>query len=201
MKKILLGIIAFITVMPMLAQVQISKVYGTYPGYTQIGINTPLEISKDKKRASTATLIQSELKDRVNITLSGFDLGKYVFKKLVLENITLVQTEDGYTFSTSNMTYPDTELKDNNGTYSIQISIDPGVKGTIKNGVLEIDLTINFRDLKLYTHFKGEMTTTGIYKIQTENKRQDEIYDLTGKRVNKTRKGIYIINGKKVVVR
>lgn len=201
MKKILLGIIAFMAVIPMLAQVQVSKVYETYPGNIVIGL-TPEQLKTDPNRPATITLAKGNTPSNIDITLGDFKFGIYTFKNILLKNVTLTPTEGGDTFQTLHTNYLDAELKKDNGeTYLANISIDNGAKGSIKNGKLEMELTINYNDTKIYTYFKGEMITTGIYKIQTENKRQYEIYDLTGKRVYKTRKGIYIINGRKVVVR
>lgn len=45
--------------------------------------------------------------------------------------------------------------------------------------------------------FKG--TTTGVESVESSNNAPQAIYDLTGRRVSKAEKGIYIINGKKVI--
>ncbi len=50
----------------------------------------------------------------------------------------------------------------------------------------------------LYLNFGGE--TTGIEGVEAENGTQ-VIFDLSGRRVQKAQKGLYIINGKKVVVK
>lgn len=54
----------------------------------------------------------------------------------------------------------------------------------------------NVKSIKIL--FDGE--TTGISNIDTDsNAANDIIYDLSGRRVNKAHKGVYIINGKKIV--
>lgn len=45
--------------------------------------------------------------------------------------------------------------------------------------------------------FKG--TTTGVESVESSNHAPQTIYDLAGRRVSKAEKGIYIINGKKVI--
>ena len=45
--------------------------------------------------------------------------------------------------------------------------------------------------------FKG--TTTGVESVESNNHAPQVIYDLAGRRVSKAEKGIYIINGKKVI--
>ena len=42
-------------------------------------------------------------------------------------------------------------------------------------------------------------TTTGVESVESSNNVPQAIYDLTGRRVSKAEKGIYIINGKKVI--
>ena len=44
-------------------------------------------------------------------------------------------------------------------------------------------------------------TTTGIEQIEAGADAKNAIYDLSGRRVNKAAKGIYILNGKKVLVK
>ena len=54
----------------------------------------------------------------------------------------------------------------------------------------------NVKSIKIL--FDGE--TTDISNIDTDgNADNDIIYDLSGRRVNKAHKGVYIINGKKIV--
>ena len=45
---------------------------------------------------------------------------------------------------------------------------------------------------------KKEIGTTGIHKLTQQSDKQT-MYDLQGRQVEKPRKGIYIVNGKKIV--
>ena len=49
--------------------------------------------------------------------------------------------------------------------------------------------------------FRFEGGTTGVEEVKTENGEVKTIYDLTGRQVNAVERGIYIINGKKVLVK
>ena len=49
--------------------------------------------------------------------------------------------------------------------------------------------------------FRFEGGTTGVEEVKTENGEVKAIYDLTGRQVNAVERGIYIINGKKVLVK
>ena len=49
--------------------------------------------------------------------------------------------------------------------------------------------------------FRFEGGTTGISEVKGENGEVKAIYDLTGRQVNAVERGIYIINGKKVLIK
>ena len=49
--------------------------------------------------------------------------------------------------------------------------------------------------------FRFEGGTTGVEEVKTENGEVKAIFDLTGRQVNAVERGIYIINGKKVLVK
>ena len=49
--------------------------------------------------------------------------------------------------------------------------------------------------------FEEDGTTTGIDTLETETPGMQVIYDLSGRRVNKAQKGLYIVNGKKVILK
>ena len=46
-------------------------------------------------------------------------------------------------------------------------------------------------------NFDGE--TTGIRELTTDNHKTDVMFDLMGRRVNQPTKGLFILNGKKVI--
>ena len=49
--------------------------------------------------------------------------------------------------------------------------------------------------------FEEDGTTTGINALETETPGTQAIYDLSGRRVSKAQKGLYIVNGKKVILK
>jgi len=44
-------------------------------------------------------------------------------------------------------------------------------------------------------------TTTGVNSIDNGHRTMDNVYNLNGQRVNNAKKGLYIVNGKKVVIK
>ena len=87
---------------------------------------------------------------------------------------------------------------------------DPNLKVTIYND------GESFADKKIDTQFRYEFadwfylfnvslvpeeTYTGVAELKAQPAKQNAIYDLSGRRVEKAVKGLYIINGKKYLVK
>lgn len=201
MKKLLFSIIAFCITLPLLAQVTFIRVEGTYPGKIKIGLN-PLELENDLGRAATVVLSKGSQSNTINIVLGGFQFAAFNWKKIELKNVKYQLTNEGYTFQTDEVRILEAEVFDRKNQQNFaSISILRGAKGTVKNGVLELDMTIKYGETLIYTKFASKNTTTGIQTVQTEDEKQDVIYDITGKRVKQACKGIHIVNGKKVLVK
>lgn len=200
MKKILCSIIAFFATMPMLAQIEIVPIGGTYQGEIKIGINSQSELENDPGRPATLTIAKSSKPNSLNITSGGFKFAAYTWQKIELKNVKYEITNEGYTFQTEETMFLDAEVIDRQNKLNYAaISISPGAKGTMKNGVLVMEMTFKFGETIILTKFTYDKTATGIGQISREEEQQPAIYDLTGKRVSKPHKGIYIINGKKVI--
>lgn len=60
-------------------------------------------------------------------------------------------------------------------------------------------LKSEFADTQSVRGFAFKGTATGVESVESSNNAPQAIYDLTGRRVSKAEKGIYIINGKKVI--
>ena len=69
-----------------------------------------------------------------------------------------------------------------------------------ENGTLEMVFAISYEDTRIDYVFKGKKVkdTTGINKLTQQSGKQT-MYDLQGRRVEKPSKGIYVVNGKKIV--
>lgn len=201
MKKLLFSIIAFCVALPIFAQATPIVVEGTYPGQIKIGLE-PQELEKALGRVATVVLSKGDQPNTINIVLGGFQFAVFDWKKIELKNVKYQLANEGCTFQTEEVRHLDAEIFDRqNQQYFARISILSGAKGMVKNGVLELEMTISYEGREIYTRFIGKNITTDIQTVQTEGKKQDVIYDITGKRVSQTRKGIYIINGKKVLVK
>ena len=201
MKKLLFSIIAFCIALPIFAQATPIVVEGTYPGQIKLELDSKPE-EFNLGREATVVLSKGSQSNTINIVLGGFQFAAFNWKKIELGNVKCQLTNEGCTFQTEEVRNLDAEIFGRqNQQYFAHISILPGAKGMVKNGVLELEMEISYEGSKIYTRFIGKNITTGIQTVQTEGKKQDVIYDITGKRVSQTRKGIYIINGKKVLVK
>ena len=69
-----------------------------------------------------------------------------------------------------------------------------------KDGTLDLDFTIIFNETRINHVFKGKRVkdAMGINKLTRQSGKQT-MYDLQGRRVEKPSKGIYVVNGKKIV--
>lgn len=72
-----------------------------------------------------------------------------------------------------------------------------GANASIKGFRAYMTLPENTDASSLKMMFDGD--ATGIYVIENNTKNNDAIYNINGQRVSNATKGIYIINGKKVI--
>ncbi len=96
-----------------------------------------------------------------------------------------------------------TDATGNTGIYALAnktngVAFYPFVGSTYKAGKAYLDISgLSASEVRFFNIF-DEGEETGIESIETENAKA-EIYDLAGRRVQKAQKGLYIVNGKKVI--
>ena len=127
-------------------------------------------------------------------------------------------TDETALLPASNMLRGSDEAKETTGgTYYYALTLDkngqnPGFYWMKDNGAAFTNgahkaymaLTRKFSDIvgaKSFLALPGDDDTNGIGQIEMGLTSNDEIYNLAGQRVNKAQKGVYIVNGKKVVIR
>ena len=102
---------------------------------------------------------------------------------------TVTYIVDGEVYATDSIAYGD----------EINLIKNPYKEGYTFSGWSEVPATMPAEDIVVYGTF--EKTDTGIDDLE-EEKDSTVIYDLAGRRVtDMTEKGIYIIDGKKIIVR
>lgn len=76
-------------------------------------------------------------------------------------------------------------------------AIDPAINPAVD---ITKDQTGTTRAANVIGAYDYDPTTTGITSVRTQENRNTPAYNLNGQRVNATAKGLYIINGKKIVL-
>ncbi|MBP3789077.1 MAG: hypothetical protein J6I52_05590, partial [Prevotella sp.] len=79
-------------------------------------------------------------------------------------------------------------------------TVDTDGKLTIKFNVAA-DNNISWLAFKNVKFTLDENATVGITNVNNAKNANDAIYNLNGQKVEKTKKGLYIINGKKVILK
>lgn len=199
MKKYFLGIILAMSSLSMLAQETISGVQGNYSG--KLGATLSKEhIGNAIKRPAELKITDNNGVNTVDITLENFTLGIYKVKKVEIKNVLITPTLYGYSFELPAHLPLETEvlgLRD--AVLTAYITIENAGTATIEYGEIEMPFFMEFNNRKLFLLFKGKASTTGIENLTVESVENPVIYDLNGRRVEKPSKGIYIVNGKKVL--
>ena len=134
------------------------------------------------------------------VTLKDFTLGKFSFDKVPFKECQLrPQTDKWQVYLYSNL-YGSFTTKDNKYVMQLEGNIDEDKSFVHKDGTLDLDFTIIFNETRINHVFKGKKVkdTTGINKLTRQSGKQT-MYDLQGRRVEKPSKGIYVVNGKKIV--
>ena len=101
-------------------------------------------------------------------------------------------------FDGNKLVYVSSDLTTSSRQYVLYNNEFVKASGTIPAGkvYLEVDNTSSARVLTI-----GE-GTTGIDNLRFDNSQIDNCYDLQGRRIDKpTKKGLYILNGKKIVIK
>ena len=200
----MLVLVLFVQIMVMKAQGNQpetipASVYGIYEG------EATTEVEKNGgKTPGTAKKIKIEIakgeKGFTVVTLKDLTIGRYTFGEIPFKDCLLKSQGDKW------QVYLDSNLSDyflaKDGKTSILLwgNIDEDKSFVHKDGTLELDFAIIFNETKINHMFKGKKVkdTTGINKL-TQQRGKQAMYDLQGRRVEKPSKGIYVVNGKKIV--
>lgn len=200
----MLVLVLFVQIMVMKAQGNQpetipASVYGIYEG------EAITEVEKNGgKTPGTTKMIKIEIakgeKGFTVVTLKDFIIGQYTFGEIPFKYCLLKSQGDKW------QVYLDSNLSDyflaKDGKTSILLwgNINEDKSFVHKDGTLDLDFAIIFNETKINHVFKGKKVKdpTGINKL-TRQRGKQAMYDLQGRRVEKPSKGIYVVNGKKIV--
>uniref|UniRef100_A0AB33JJD4 Lipocalin-like domain-containing protein n=1 Tax=Prevotella sp. GTC17262 TaxID=3236797 RepID=A0AB33JJD4_9BACT len=176
------------------AKNDVSDIYGQYSG--KLEMTTTMT-----SQTVTYALEKGANAGTVKLTLKGYKIGGNPFGDIVLDNVPVKETADGYEFGKVEGVSVETSLKKGgqNLTANLTLSLEGAANG-VKGKELSVGLKIRLID-DIHTKFTGKKVSTGISAIQGDTRKAYVYYDITGRRVAKpTKRGIYIVNGKKVLI-
>ena len=176
-----------------------SSVYGIYEGEatTEVeknGCKTPgakkkvkIEISKGEKGFTV-------------VTLKDFTIGRYTFAEIPFKRCQLSSHAGKWKIYLESVFSDHVTTKDGKMSILLWGNIYDDKSFVYENGTLEMNFAISYEDTRIDYVFKGKKVkdTTGINKLTQQGGKQT-MYDLQGRRVEKPSKGIYVVNGKKIV--
>lgn len=176
-----------------------SSVYGIYEGEATTEVENKGTKMPGSKKKVKIEISKGEQGFTV-VTLKDFTLGKFSFDKVPFKECQLrPQTDKWQVYLYSNL-YGSFTTKDNKYVMQLEGNIDENKSFVHKDGTLDLDFTIIFNETIINHVFKGKKVkdATGINKLTRQSGKQT-MYDLQGRWVEKPSKGIYVVNGKKIV--
>lgn len=180
----------------------VPDVWGTYEGEATMelydrttGTKTPngkkqmvIEISKGESLLTV-------------LTLKDVTIGQYEFASIPFKDCFLLPDNNKWYVKADNTLNDEVATKDKQHTVWLSGDVDEKESWVDKEGNLELSFFLSFKyDSHIQYVFTGKKksSTTGIDHVNAY-KKTPEVFDLQGRRVSKIGKGVYIVNGKKVV--
>ncbi|AXV50091.1 hypothetical protein [Prevotella denticola] len=201
-KSILLLSMLFLQAVTLKAQNDLTRIYGVYAGTAK----TEIETAGGSMKQPGERKFQVEIVKRANDTkliLKDYKLGNYEFEEIVFDNFDQYYQPEkkGWNFFTDPLSGKYLKTKDNN--YTIQLWGNPidDYCFVYENGTMDFTFEIYTNPERKVKHvFKGKkLDTDGINSLSARHDK-DVIYNLHGHRTQRAQKGLYIVNGKKVLL-
>ena len=201
-KSILLLSMLFLQAVTLKAQNDLTRIYGVYAGTAK----TEIETAGGSMKQPGERKFQVEIVKRANDTkliLKDYKLGNYEFEEIVFDNFDQYYQPEkkGWNFFTDPLSGKYLKTKDN--IYTIQLWGNPidDYCFVYENGTMDFTFEIYTNPERKVKHvFKGKkLDTDGINSLSAKHDK-DVIYNLHGHRTQGAQKGLYIVNGKKVLL-
>lgn len=202
MKKTLLTLISALCISAAAtAQVDVSRITGTYTGELYVSMGSETYNDKTLNNSSAEVTLSAASEDgKVDFSLPNFKYSIFTFGTISIPNIGIVQN------SNSNYTFAENDpvtLKLMGGAITATASIN-STKSYVEADSLVAYVPVQWNNSYIYVLFKGKNPTSGVHNVTTTTA-PSAVYDLMGRRVRTDRealpKGIYVIDGKKTIVR
>lgn len=177
------------------------KLYGTYKGTAKVKL-----VQNDGKKLTNqpSKTFDVEIVKRggdVKLVLKNFKLGNDEFSEVVLNNLDANHESTKKRWNI--FAYPLGNKFTNKAGKKVELFalIYDDYSFIYEDGKIELAFEIYTQAENRYEHdFTGKRTVaSGIDSVTIDKRTDDVVYDLSGRRVTNPGKGVYIINGKKVL--
>lgn len=180
----------------------VPDVWGTYEGEATMELfdRTTETKTPNGKKQMVIEISKGERQFTV-LTLKDVTIGQYEFASIPFKDCYLLRNNNKWHVEAYNNLDDEVATKDKQHTVWLSGSIDEKESCVDKEGNLELSFFLSFKeDSHIQYVFKGKKKSspTGIDHVNAY-KKTSEVFDLQGRRVSKIGKGVYIVNGKKVV--
>ncbi|WP_276908655.1 alpha-amylase [Hallella colorans] len=180
----------------------VPDVWGTYEGEATMELfdRTTETKTPNGKKQMVIEISKGERQFTV-LTLKDVTIGQYEFASIPFKDCYLLRNNNKWHVEAYNNLDDEVATKDKQHTVWLSGSIDEKESCVDKEGNLELSFFLSFKeDSHIQYVFKGKKKSspTGIDHVNAY-KKTPEVFDLQGRRVSKIGKGVYIVNGKKVV--
>lgn len=173
--------------------------FGDYKGTITTFIN-----GSSTNRNVTFTLAKGETDGKVKLTLKGYGIGRYELLDFDFPNITLLKKDGKWILSQTSNAMVDvvSQPKQGSTTFTLLVKGPKDIE-MMSDGNLAFDFILEWGTSIMIAQFMGNKSTvTGISlpQVQAESRRNG-VYDLQGRRVERPKNGLYIVDGKKIYIR
>lgn len=190
-------IVSLLITLPSMAQGKMSDVDGTYSGSMSTKIEKDGKITEGSVKYVSFVFSQSD-NGQPQISLKNYSIAKYSFLDIILSNNTIQNKAEDWEITQNGSVKKGFITKDKRFDITLEVR---NLRGTIApNGTCHLTVEIEYEGSVLKHEFTGKRVTTGITNVHSTKKTSQVVYDLQGRRVEKPGRGIYIVNGKKVVM-
>ena len=201
-KSILLLLALLFQVFTVKAQDKFTRLHGTYNGTASTEL-----IKEDGNSSSTGVkkfqVVIEKTDNDTKVILKDYKLGTYTFEDIIFDNLTVTYQPENKRWKFTINPLSGDYINAKGTPYSLQLhgSLVGSDNYVYDNGTIEFTFEIyNKPESKTKNVYKGKNNVVAGISSLAVNNNKDVVYDLQGRRIQNPRKGLYIINGKKVML-